>query len=378
MRDLKEKKLADKKLDKAYSELQEAREYLENIISTSADGIVITDPQGTITRVNEAVENMAGYTQEEMKGMHVSQLSLHVPDETYYQLRADMVDKLFAEGRITGLESEWNSKHGELVPIELNAALLKDKENTVVGGVIGVRDIRERKKLEEMKNDFISSISHELRTPLTSIKGSIDNLLDGIAGKLNDDQREYLAIINGESDRLVRLINDLLDLNKLEAGNIKLFPEEVEYISLIAQVVFNFKELAHEKGLTLEMEAPSTEIYFKADRDKINQVLINLINNAIKFTEHGGIKVVVEDFKNQSVATRIIDTGIGIPQDELDRVFDKFYQLNKPRTGKSRGSGLGLAITKNLVELHGGKIWVKNKEDKGSEFYFTLTPGGLE
>ena len=378
MRDLKEKKLADKKLDKAYSELQEAREYLENIISTSADGIVITDPQGTITRVNEAVENMAGYTQEEMKGMHVSQLSLHVPDETYYQLRADMVDKLFAEGRITGLESEWNSKHGELVPIELNAALLKDKENTVVGGVIGVRDIRERKKLEEMKNDFISSISHELRTPLTSIKGSIDNLLDGIAGKLNDDQREYLAIVNDESDRLVRLINDLLDLNKLEAGNIKLFPEEVEYISLIAQVVFNFQELAYEKGLTLEMEAPSTEIYFKADRDKINQVLINLINNAIKFTEHGGIKVVVEDFKNQSVTTRIIDTGIGIPQDELDRVFDKFYQLNKPRTGKSRGSGLGLAITKNLVELHGGKIWVKNKEDKGSEFYFTLTPGGLE
>ena len=378
MRDLKEKKLADKKLDKAYSELQEAREYLENIISTSADGIVITDPQGTITRVNEAVENMAGYTQEEMKGMHVSQLSLHVPDETYYQLRADMVDKLFAEGRITGLESEWNSKHGELVPIELNAALLKDKENTVVGGVIGVRDIRERKKLEEMKNDFISSISHELRTPLTSIKGSIDNLLDGIAGKLNDDQREYLAIINGESDRLVRLINDLLDLNKLEAGNIKLFPEEVEYISLIAQVVFNFKELAHEKGLTLEMESPSREIYFKADRDKINQVLINLINNAIKFNEHGGIKVVVEDFKNQSVATRIIDTDIGIPQDELDRVFDKFYQLNKPRTGKSRGSGLGLAITKNLVELHGGKIWAKNKEDKGSEFYFTLTPGGLE
>lgn len=375
VRDLTEKKLDEMKLKQANIELQEAKEYLENIISTSADGIVITDPQGTIIRVNEAVEKMAGYTQEEMKGMHVSQLSLHAPDETYYQLRANMVDKLFAEGRVTGLESEWKSKKGELVPIELNAALLKDKEGLVVGGVIGIRDIRERKKLEEMKNDFISSISHELRTPLTSVKGSIDNLLDGIAGKLNDDQREYLAIINNESDRLVRLINDLLDLNKLEAGSITLFPEEIEYIALVAQVVFSLKELAHEKGLTLEMEASSKEILFKADRDRINQILINLINNAVKFTERGGIKVVVENPKNQSVTTRVIDTGIGIPQDGLDRVFDKFYQLNKPRTGTSRGSGLGLSITKNLVEMHGGKIWVESEEGTGSEFYFTLPTG---
>ena len=247
----------------------------------------------------------------------------------------------------------------------------------VTGGIFGVSDISERKRLEEMKNDFISNISHELRTPLTSIKGSIDNLLDGIAGKLNDSQREYLAIINNESDRLVRLINDLLDLNKLEARSIKISPEEIEYISLVAQVVFNLKDLAYEKGLTLEMESSASEIHLKADRDRINQVLINLINNAIKFTERGGIKVIVEDSGDQSITTRVRDTGVGILRDELDKVFDKFHQVSKPSAVRSRGTGLGLAITKNLIELHGGTIWVESEEGKGSEFCFILPTGGL-
>ena len=225
------------------------------------------------------------------------------------------------------MESVWENKDGELIPIELNAALLKDKEGEITGGVIGVRDIRERKKLEEMKNDFISNVSHELRTPLTSIKGSIANLLDGITGDLNESQKEYLTIINNESDRLVRLINDLLDLNKVEAREIKFVPKEIEYISLVSQVVFSLKELAYKKGLFIELEWPKTEIYLQADRDKINQVLVNLINNAIKFTGQGGVKIVIENSNNTSITTRIKDTGIGIPKDELDKVFDKFYQI---------------------------------------------------
>ena len=371
--DLTEKKVAEIGLTKTYHELQEAKEYLENIISTSPDGIIITDFQGMITMVNEAVEKMTGYTQEELKGMHSAELNPYLYDERYPQLR---ISKLFKDGRITGFEMLWKGKNGELISTEMNAALLKDKKGEFMGGVIVMRDIRERKKLEEMKNDFISSISHELRTPLTSIKGSIDNLLDGIAGEITDAQRDYLTIVNEESDRLVRLINDLLDLNKLEVRSIKLFPEELEYISLVSQVVFNSKELAYEKGLDLEVDWGKPEIYLKADSDKINQILINLISNAIKFTERGGIKVIVEDTGDQSIITRIRDTGIGIPKEDLDRIFDKFYQLHKPRTGKSKGTGLGLAITKQLVELHGGTIRVESEEGKGSEFCLTLPTGG--
>ena len=152
----------------------------------------------------------------------------------------------------------------------------------------------------------------------------------------------------------------------------------MEYISVVSQVVFSSKELAYEKGLDLEVDWEKPGIYLKADRDKVNQILINLINNAIKFTERGGIKVIVEDSGDQSIITRIRDTGIGIPKEDLDKIFDKFYQLNKPRTGKSKGTGLGLAITKQLVELHGGIIRVESEEGKGSEFCFTLPTGGMK
>jgi len=377
-RDLTERRKAELNLKKAYSDLREAKEYLENIISTAVDGIIITDPQGNISRVNESVKKITGYTHEELRGMNISHLNSYRYDKAYQELWNSIVNRLCNCERVAGMESLWRRKNGELIPIELNAAFLKDKEGDITGGVIGVRDIRERRKIQEieMKNDFIAHVSHELRTPLTSIKGSVDNLLDGIPGKLNDSQREYLTIINNESDRLVRLINDLLDLNKLEAKSIKFLPKKIEYISLVTQVVFRLQELAHEKGLGLEVEWPETEIYIHADRDKINQVLVNLINNAIKFTEQGEIKIIVENSNNTFIRTRIIDTGIGISKHEWDKIFDKFYQIGKSTDRKNRGTGLGLAITKNLIEIHKGKIWLASQEGRGSEFSFILPTGG--
>jgi PAS domain S-box-containing protein len=362
------------------TERKKAKEFLENIISTSVDGIITTDPKGTITRVNESVKKITGYTNEELRGMHITQLSSHYNDQEYLQLWNNIVNRLSNYERVAGVELIWKSKDGELIPIELNAAFLKDEECQVTGGVIGVRDIRERRKIQEieMKNDFISNVSHELRTPLTSIKGSIVNLLDGIPGKLNDAQKEYLTIINSESNRLVRLIDELLDLNNVEARQIKLVPKEIDYISLVAQVVFSLKELAYEKGLFIEMQWPQTETYLKADSDRVNQILVNLINNAIKFTEQGGIKVIVEPSNNQSITTRIKDTGMGIPKDELDKVFDKFYQVYKPHGEKSKGTGLGLSISKGLIEMHGGTIFVNSEEGRGSEFCFTLPTGNAK
>ncbi len=372
VRDLTERKVAEKKIERAYFELREAKEYLENIISTTVDGIITIDPHGLIKRINESIEVMTGFNQDELTGMHISDLSLHRSDRGYRQAMNKMVTQLFRDGRVTGIESVWRGKNGMHIPVEANAALFKDKKGIVAGGVVGVRDVRERKKLEKMKNDFISNISHELRTPLTSIKGSIDNLLDGIAGHLNEGQREYLTIINAESNRLVRLIDDLLDLNKLEAHSLKLLPVEVEYISLVAQAVYSLQELAYEKGLSLAMEWPAAEIPLAADRDRIYQVLVNLINNAIKFTERGAITVIVEDAHNGSVTTRIRDTGVGIPRDEMEKIFDRFYQILPPLAEKSGGAGLGLAISKSLIEMHGGTITVESREGAGSEFRFTL------
>jgi len=382
-RDLTERKMAELKLNTAYGELQEAKDYLENIISTAVDGIITVDSKGTIIRTNEAVEKMTGYTQEEMKGMHISQLG-EQHNEEYRQSVRNMISRLFQDGKVTEFEATFKKKDGKLVPIEVNLALFRDKSGEIAGGVVGVRDISERKKLEKMKNEFISNVSHELRTPLTSIKGSIDNLLDGIAGGLRDTQREYLDIINNESERLVRLINDLLDLNKLEASSINLFLDEIGYIDIVGMAAYNLRGFAEEKGLNLEVKWPSEinwpeeEIQLRADKDRVNQILINLINNAIKFTERGGIEVIIEKPAHQCITTRIKDTGIGIPGDEIGKVFDKFYQVSHPHAAKSKGSGLGLAITKTLVELHGGTIWVESEEGKGSEFCFTLPVGGPE
>ena len=376
VRDLTEKRKAEMELKKAYNELQEANEYLENIFNNSTDGIAVFNwhEGGKLSfyRINKSFGALFGYEESDLLGRNLEFLLPGEKEE--YRLQFHKFMKAFIQERkILYYELHLRDKSGRIIPVETNGGFIKNKEGVTLGAELIFRNLTERKRAKEieMKNEFLHEISHELRTPLTSIKGSLDNLLDGIAGELNDAQKEYLEIMNNESNRLVRLINDLLELNKLEVGSITITPEETEYISIVAQAVYNLKNLAFEKGLSIDIESSTSQLYLKADRDRMNQILINLISNAKKFTEQGGIKVIVEDHVDH-VVTRIVDTGMGIPKDELERVFDKFYQLRRVDSKKNKGTGLGLTITKSLVELHGGKIWVESEEGKGSEFCFRL------
>ena len=228
------------------------------------------------------------------------------------------------------------------------------------------------KELDKLKSRFLSNVSHELKTPLTAIVGLAANMLDGITGRLNDKQREYVSDIRASSDRLGRLIKDLLDLSIIEAGRVELRSAPFALASLVREVTNSLRPVAEQKLINIEVISTEASATVWADRDRIAQVLTNLIGNAIKFTSPQGRVMVSSQMNGGAWAeVSIGDTGRGIPAEEAERIFDEFYQITRPGI-ESRGVGLGLAISKKLVEMHGGKIGVKSEMGKGSTFYFTV------
>jgi signal transduction histidine kinase len=233
------------------------------------------------------------------------------------------------------------------------------------------------KELDRMKSDFVSHVSHELRTPLTAIKGAMDLVLREVVGPLTEKQIHYLTRVRSNTQHLAGLINDLLDLSKIESGRIEVKSSRVSLTGLVHEVVEALRPVAAEKVIALEATVREPSILVWADRDKINQVLTNLIGNAIKFTPVQG-KVTVSASINgaESVQVSVSDTGPGVPPDEKEKIFAKFYQIAEVNGENSKGTGLGLAISKALVELHGGKIWVESEPSRGSTFLFTLPVSG--
>src|SRR5215831_19005892 len=230
------------------------------------------------------------------------------------------------------------------------------------------------KELDRLKSDFVSSVSHELRTPLTAIKGAVDLLLREVPGPLNENQTHHLSRVRSNTQHLAGLINDLLDLSKIEEGKIELDAGRVSLGGLLHEVIETVNLMAAEKPVLLEVDVREPSVLVWADRDKVKQVLMNLIGNAIKFTPPQG-KVTVSTSKDDAewAQVSVNDSGPGISAEECQKIFQKFYQVCEGGGLKPKGTGLGLAISKSLVELHGGKIWVESEEGRGSTFSFTLS-----
>jgi signal transduction histidine kinase len=227
-------------------------------------------------------------------------------------------------------------------------------------------------ELDQLKSDFVSDVSHELRTPLTSIYGYVDYLLEGLGGELNPVLKDSLTRVHGNTKRLIRLINDLLDLARIEAGRAELHLTRLPLMEVAGEVIDELRPLALDKDIDLGLEASSPGLCVRADRDKLHQILLNLTHNAVKFTPPGGrVRVALASRGDGTVVTAVRDTGEGIPGEELTRVFEKFYQVGNADT-HGKGSGLGLTITQKLVELQGGTIWVASVPGQGTEFCFTL------
>jgi signal transduction histidine kinase len=229
------------------------------------------------------------------------------------------------------------------------------------------------KELDQLKSDFVAKVSHELRTPLTAIKGAVDLILREVAGPLTDKQFHYLNRVRSNTQHLAGLINDLLDLSKIESGKTEIKASRVALDGLVHEVLESLRPVAAEKVIALEATFGESSILVSADRSKINQILTNLIGNAIKFTPSSGrITVSASGTGKEGVQVSVSDTGPGIPPREKEKIFDKFYQIAEEGGTKPKGTGLGLPICKALVELHGGRIWVESEDGHGSTFSFTL------
>lgn len=252
---------------------------------------------------------------------------------------------------------------------ELNRTLerrIQDRTSTLQATV------EQLQEFNQLKTAFVGIVSHELRTPLTSIKSLSENLLEGVAGPLNEKQKYYASRIQLNTDRLTRMLNELLNLSRIETGKMELRPTVLSLQELLTELVEVFQPLAQRKSITMDVGSMESMPKVRVDRDKLYEVLANLLENAIKFTPSGGrVHIDARVLDDRHIKMNVSDTGCGISEEHMSKIFDKFYRV-EPGSGPVPGSGLGLAIAKGLVELHGGTIGVESAPGQGSHFYFTL------
>jgi PAS domain S-box-containing protein len=354
----------------AVKALQESEELNRSIIETATDAFIGMDSCGLITDWNKQAERIFGIPHKDAIGRSFAETIL-APDQR--DMYISEIGSFMATGKYPFLKEhvELTAIHsdGHEFPVQIKVWPIRLGEEHRFNAF--VEDISERMKLQKMKDEFVSTASHELRTPLTTMKEGISQISEGILGPTTKEQDEFLEIIIEDINRLTRIINDLLDMSRIDAEMVYLKIERVDLYDLVKSIFKVFNPRAVEKGLEIRTQFPKERVKVNIDRDKILQVFTNLLDNSIKFTQKGYIGISVSGNGDHAECS-VTDTGKGIPEDELPRIFDKFQQFGKMKNPKEKGSGLGLYIVKKIVELHNGEIRVESQPNKGSKFSFTL------
>jgi PAS domain S-box-containing protein len=351
-----------------YQALTEQELQLRHQIEEAPDAILILNLEGHITLFNREAERLSGHQQSDVLGRPFTQL---VCPEYLGQ-----VDQLLSSEPRSGVlqqahELQIFDRWGDQVPLEIRVSPM-EKGGRLMGWQIIGRDISERKHLEEMKSQFIATVSHDLRTPLASIMGFSEMLMEGSPGPLTEIQEEFLGIIFESSQRQLALVNDLLDVSKLEAGRLQLEMETVHLPELIWGVMEGIRPLAEKKGVTLKMDVNDGLPRTEGDPRRLERILSNLLSNAVKFTPEGGSVEVAAWQDDGHLKIRVSDTGLGIPPEDLPNLFQPFHRGRNVTKKAIEGTGLGLTIVKALVEAHKGTIEVQSELDKGTTLQFTL------
>jgi len=345
---------------------------LQIIIRSLTEGLLTLDKEGRITAFNPEIERITGFSKSDVMNAKFREIFKEmisgegIGPDTDISSMPDIVDAEFAINR----------RDGTAIPVLWSTTALNDDKGEKVGTISVAKDITKLKEIERMRADFVSMVTHELRSPLSMIKGSVDNMIDGLYGEVNSEQKEKLGVVNKMTYRLMALVNDLLDLAKLEAGTVSLNIEEIDMGGIIEQSLGGMRTLAEQKQIELTSEIAEDIPAIQADADRIEQVFVNLLSNAVKFTPDGGRVTVTARFKDGMVECVVADTGKGMPPEALDRIFDKFQQIYDRESRKKGGTGLGLAVVKNIVEAHGGAIRAESEPGRGSVFTFILPPEG--
>ncbi len=353
----------EEKVQERTRELEISERKYRRIIEDSFDPIIIINEKSVITGWNKGAELTFGYREAEVTGQPVD--ILIIGDKIKIKQRIEK--ELRENGYIRNYVVQWHTKDNEPVYVNITASILGDGAVCMIA-----RDITQEKRVDQMKSDFVSNVSHELRTPLTSIKGAVELVLGTAEATTSGTQRELLNIIKNNTVRLIRLISDLLDLSKIESGKIEMEMKTCLVGTIFYDTVNEIRPLAERKGVTLNVQGPgeSAEIY--CDKDKVTQIIVNLVGNAIKFTPAGGLITLAGEESDAGIKIRVTDSGIGIPRSQFERIFERFQQVDSSSTRVQGGTGLGLAIAKSIVEAHKGRIWVESELGKGSTFTFTI------
>ncbi len=343
---------------------EEFREMIESMIESMAEGVFMIDERGEIVVINPQAQRMLGFEFKEKittgaleEKLRAVGLGKGIED---CRKRNDLVTKEITVPSYVG---------GRILRCDITP--VKGAEGRILGIVTILTDITAEKELDRIKGEFISTVSHEIRTPLSIIKEGIGLVLDRIPGKINEKQDNILVAVGDNIDRLNRIISNLIDMSKIEAGKISVKKESVNLTALVKSVAFSFQPRIKGKRLRLILDVPEEEINVYADRDRVIQVFTNLLDNSLKFTLKGhlGISVVV---RGDEVECSVRDTGVGISKEDLPRAFDRFQQFGRVEGGGAKGTGLGLAIAREIIEMHHGRIWVESEPGKGTKVAFTL------
>ncbi len=349
-------------------------------VDAANEGVQIIDLDGNIIFSNRAVEAIYGYSPDELKGKHFNEMNA---DPEF--AGSAILQNLKENGEWAG-ELLVKHKDSRIFPVWLSISMIKDNEDEPLAFIGIISDLTERKKAEEIrfdnvrlshasraKSEFLANMSHELRTPLNSIIGFTELMKEKVIGELNDKQEHYMDNVISSSHHLLKLINDILDLSRVESGKIELVIEKLHLSDIIYESLLLMKEKANKHNIVLKVDVDPALDLINADKLRFKQVLFNLLGNAVKFSKpEGGTVTVAAKKEDDMIKISVSDTGIGIKEENLGKLFKEFEQLDSGITKQYGGSGLGLAITKKLVELHGGRIMVESRHGEGSTFTFYL------
>jgi two-component system phosphate regulon sensor histidine kinase PhoR len=340
----------------------DAKAQQQVLFNSMLEGLLLLDRNRRIYLANRAFKNLFGL-KTELRGKTIME-ALRVHE------LATLVERVESDGQVF----DYELKLPELSErwLQVNAAAISNSSGEREGTILVFHDLTRLKQLERTREEFVANVSHELRTPLSLIKGYVETLLDGARNDPEVAQR-FLKIIERNASRLDLLIQDLLAISALESGRVTLNLQPIPLRPLADKVLADFKTRTNEKGVKLINDLP--ELIATADANRLEQVLANLVDNAIKYGRAEGTVIVGgQQTDADKLELFVQDDGPGIPPESLDRVFERFYRVDKARSREQGGTGLGLSIVKHIVQSHGGKVWVKSEPGKGATFFFTLPP----
>ncbi|MGO3609620.1 MAG: cell wall metabolism sensor histidine kinase WalK, partial [Enterococcus sp.] len=357
-------KLSDR-IEDAQDTMEAERNRLDSVLTHMTDGVIATDRRGKVITINEMALSLLDVTSESAIGQSI--LTLLELDEEY------TLRKLLETPEEILINRSKSEADEDRMTLRSDFAMIRRESGFISGLVVVLHDVTEQEKTAEERRHFVSNVSHELRTPLTSVRSYLEALEEG-AWQDEKIAPDFIRVTLGETDRMIRMINDLLNLSRMDSGAQQMDLELVNFNELVDYILdrFDMMVTSQEKKYRIIREFTERDLWVEIDTDKIMQVIDNIMNNAIKYSPDGGkIEVHLMETHN-NVVLGISDEGLGIPKKDLEKVFERFYRVDKARARKQGGTGLGLAISKEVMKAHQGQIWVESVEGKGSTFYISL------